>query len=193
MSVAAAFRYGESMVSADAPAWARTMAEAHMSPLGRRWTHVQQVARRAEELGAVVGDDLPVLVEAAYLHDIGYAPALAKTGFHPLDGARYLRRRGHERLARLVAHHTGARVEAQLRGFDDYLDEFPYQDSPLDRALTYCDLTTGPSGQPMTVRQRVDEICERYGPDHTVSRACRACLADFERDGAEIERRLANA
>ncbi len=31
------------------------------------------------------------LVAAAYLHDIGYAPELAITGFHPLDGARHLR------------------------------------------------------------------------------------------------------
>jgi hypothetical protein len=32
-------------------------------------------------------------VAAAWLHDIGYAPAIAEsgTGFHPLDGARYLR------------------------------------------------------------------------------------------------------
>ena len=34
------------------------------------------------------------LVAAAWLHDIGYAPELVETGFHPLDGARYLRREG---------------------------------------------------------------------------------------------------
>jgi len=28
---------------------------------------------------------------AAYLHDIGYAEPLVDTGFHPLDGAVYLR------------------------------------------------------------------------------------------------------
>jgi hypothetical protein len=31
-----------------------------------------------------------VLVAAAWVHDIGYAPELLATGFHPLDGARYL-------------------------------------------------------------------------------------------------------
>jgi len=30
------------------------------------------------------------LVCADWLHDIGYAPALVATGFHPLDGARFL-------------------------------------------------------------------------------------------------------
>jgi hypothetical protein len=34
------------------------------------------------------------MVMAAWLHDIGYAPELAVTGFHPLDGARFLRRAG---------------------------------------------------------------------------------------------------
>jgi hypothetical protein len=78
------------------------------------------------------GEDRETLVAAAYFHDIGYAPELAKTGFHPLDGARFIRERGHERLARLVAHHSGARIEAQLRGITDYLDEFPFDDSDLD-------------------------------------------------------------
>ena len=31
------------------------------------------------------------MTAAAWLHDIGYAPAVDDTGFHPLDGARYLR------------------------------------------------------------------------------------------------------
>jgi HD superfamily phosphodiesterase len=43
-----------------------------------------------------------VLVAACYLHDIGYALALARGGFHPLDGARFLRALGRERLACLV-------------------------------------------------------------------------------------------
>jgi hypothetical protein len=30
--------------------------------------------------------DRPVLIAAAWLHDIGYAPGLPETGFHPLDG-----------------------------------------------------------------------------------------------------------
>jgi HD superfamily phosphodiesterase len=30
------------------------------------------------------------VVTAAWLHDIGLAPDLRDTGFHPLDGARFL-------------------------------------------------------------------------------------------------------
>ena len=57
-----------------------------------------------------------LLVAAAWLHDIGYAPTLAATVFHPLDGARHLRALGHERLARLVAYHSSARWEAEALG-----------------------------------------------------------------------------
>ena len=35
--------------------------------------------------------DRRLLLAAAWLHDIGYAPTVRKTGFHPLDGGLYLR------------------------------------------------------------------------------------------------------
>ena len=55
---------------------------------------------------------------AAWLHDTGYAPGLAVTGLHALDGARYLRDAQHAgaMLCRLVAHHSYAIVEAGERG-----------------------------------------------------------------------------
>jgi len=63
-------------------------AENFLSPLGKRWLHVQGVAQRAHYISQVLNpDDATYLVAAAYLHDIGYAPALKRTGFHPLDGA----------------------------------------------------------------------------------------------------------
>jgi putative nucleotidyltransferase with HDIG domain len=61
-------------------------------PLPRRWGHVQAVAAKAESLRPLLGEDADLLVVAAWLHDIGYAPDVQDTGFHPLDGARYLRR-----------------------------------------------------------------------------------------------------
>jgi HD superfamily phosphodiesterase len=52
-------------------------------------------------------DDGELLAGAALLHDIGYVPELAHTGFHALDDARYLRRVGGSgRLVNLVAHHS---------------------------------------------------------------------------------------
>jgi predicted hydrolase (HD superfamily) len=48
-------------------------------------------AANAQSLGGILGRDVEQLRAAAMLHDIGYTPSLATTGFHPLDGARYLR------------------------------------------------------------------------------------------------------
>ena len=89
-------------------AWASQLAERLLEPLGSRWQHTLGVVRRAQSFGQLLdqqGSEL--LVAAAYLHDIGYAPELRDTMFHPLDAARFLRGGGRERLARLVAHHTG--------------------------------------------------------------------------------------
>lgn len=183
--------YRERMPAGDLVTWAREVAEAYVAPLGRRWTHVQRVAARAEHVSALFPGQRDTLLAAAWLHDVGYAPALAHAGFHPLDGGRYVREQGYEDVARLVAHHTGARVEATLRGIDGYLEEFPFDDSDLDRALTFCDLTTGPGGAPVRVVDRVREIQERYGADHPVSRCMQLCLADFLVIEEDLEQRLA--
>jgi HD superfamily phosphodiesterase len=83
--------------------WAETVAAEHLSPLHGRWRHTLRVVDQARSFRDVLGgDEFEVLLAAAYLHDVGYAPELTKTGFHPLDGARFVREAGHERLAGLV-------------------------------------------------------------------------------------------
>src|SRR5213080_4861054 len=135
--------------------WAAEYAESLLAPLGDRWLHVQGVVERARWVGQAFDEENRcTLVAAAYLHDIGYAPALKKTGFHPLDGACYLRSLGYDRLASLVAHHSEARFEASLRGYEAALNEFPCERSAVADALTYCDLTTGPTGEPITLKER---------------------------------------
>ncbi|MFD6150892.1 HD domain-containing protein [Streptomyces sp. NPDC060243] len=100
--------------------WAHDLAESVLAEaLPRRWAHVQGVARRARELRPILSEsDADLLESAAFLHDIGYAPKLVDTGFHPLDGARFLRRQEHadERVVNLVAHHSCALLEAEERG-----------------------------------------------------------------------------
>jgi hypothetical protein len=121
------------------------------------------VGECAREVSAVLGqEDRPYLVAAAYLHDIGYAPDLQRTGLHQLDGARYIRSLGAERLARLVAHPSEARFEIRLRGFATELAAYEREQSWVSDALTYCDLTTGPTGLPMTFEDRVAEVEQRY-------------------------------
>jgi HD domain len=152
--------------------WAKAQAERLIAPLGDRWLHVQAVAEEARRVAAVLpAEDADLLVAAAFLHDVGYAPSLDRLGFHPVDGARFLRTQGQERLARLVAHHSGARFEAEERGLVEELAAFPVEDGPVMDALTFADMTTGPAGQPMTLDERIGEIQRRYSPDDPVHRA----------------------
>ena len=139
--------------------------------LPRRWRHVRSVARRARWVAERLS--LPEdLVVAAWLHDIGYAPELVETGFHPLDGARYLRRVGIDgQVVSLVAYHSCAEIEADVRGLGDALSaEFKPGDPLLSDALLYCDMTTGPDGDYVRPADRLVEIRGRYGPDHEVTR-----------------------
>jgi HD domain len=180
--------------------WAALNAERFLASLGNRWLHVQQVAQQARGVMRIVPPkDRDLLVAAAYLHDVGYAPALAVTGFHPLDGARWIRDQGRgERLARLVAHHSCARYEAQVRGLlDVLLAEFEPEDSATYDALVFCDMTTGPTGTTVSLEERIADIYKRYGPDHEVSRALNSslpCLAAcHDRTAARLAARMALA
>jgi hypothetical protein len=116
-------------------------------------------------------EDADLLVAAALLHDVGYAPSLRRLGFHAVDGARFLRAHGQERLARLVAHHSGARFEAEERDLVEELAAFPVEDGPVMDALTFADMTTGPTGQRMTLAQRIADVQRRYPSSDPVHRA----------------------
>jgi hypothetical protein len=156
------------------PSWAEQQAAALLADLGDRWRHVQAVAAQARQVSAAVApEDRPYLVAAAWLHDVGYAPPLNRLGFHPVDGARYVRQQGQERLASLVAYHSGARFEAEERGLVEELAEFTPEDGPVLDALTYADMTTGPAGQRVVLDERIAEILDRYPPDDPVHRANR--------------------
>lgn len=154
---------------------AARLANAYLAePLPRRWRHVQAMAAEATRL-AVAMDLDTTLVCAAWLHDIGYAPAIIDTGFHPLDGARYLRRTGWaDAVCTLVANHSCAGVEAVERGLgDDLSREFRDEPSVERDALWTADATTGPDGQRMTLEERVREVEQRYGTDDLVARCMR--------------------
>lgn len=152
-------------------AWAFKVAESELAEtLPRRWSHVQGVARQARSLSPVVGSEADLLETAAILHDVGYAPAIAHKGFHPLDGANFLREIGApDRLVHLVAHHSYAALEADLRGLSSELAEYEDEEGPIRDALWYCDLTTTPDGEEVDARDRIAEIQERYGPGELVT------------------------
>ena len=91
--------------------------------LDTRLDHSAAVAAQVGRVAGLVGPRWRAALEdAAWLHDVGYSPELALTGFHPLDGARWLR--DHQwpaEACRLVAWHTEPLEEARLYGLADEL------------------------------------------------------------------------
>ena len=144
---------------------------------------MEGVGLRAEKLSAHL-EDGPLLVAAAWLHDVGYAPALATHLFHPLDGARALRELvGDQRLCGLVAYHSAAAFEASALGLADELrTEFSDEEGLTRDLLWYLDMTTSPDGETVTFDDRMNEVRTRYPDDHYVIRAL---------DAGMTERRLA--
>jgi hypothetical protein len=172
---------------------AAALAETKLAKaLPRRWRHVQSVARRARWVATTLSlpDDL---VAAAWLHDVGYAPKLAQTGFHPLDGARYLRCAGVDgQVVSLVAYHSCAQTEAGVRGLGAELAaQFSPADSLLADALLYCDMTTGPDGDYVRPAQRLAEIRRRYGPGHEVTRFVDLAHSEILTTASRVEIMLA--
>jgi putative nucleotidyltransferase with HDIG domain len=174
---------------------AAELAEQRLDDMGDRWLHTQAVAARARSASpAVASDDRDLLVAAAWLHDIGYADSVADTGLHPLDGAEYLTRLGFApRLVALVAHHSCARFEAAERGLMAPLATYVRETGPVADALIYADMTIGPTGEAVTVADRIAEILERYPPEHPVHRAIARARAELVASVHRTQQRLGNA
>ncbi len=151
-----------------------------LSGTGDRWRHTRTVAARARlavpavlpTCGAAGADRLAA---AAWLHDVGYAPALARHGFHPVDGAAHLRATGWpEGVVLLVAHHSGARFVAAERGLAELMD--PYDDprgwtGPEADALAWADQTAAADGSVVGVEERLAEVVARHGEGSALGRS----------------------
>ena len=153
---------------------------------------MQGVAETAERVAAFLALSDGALVAAAWLHDVGYAPEVADTGFHPLDGACYLAGLDAPgRVVNLVARHSYAILEAELRGFGPRLAAFPDERGVSRDALWYCDLTTSPDGEPVSAGERIAEIKQRYGPGDIVTRFITEGSTELLAAVERTERRLA--
>lgn len=114
------------------------------------------------------------LVAAGVLHDVGYSPSLATSGFHPIDGATHLQEEGFSAVVcDLVATHTLATREAAERGLPaEVFTPFVLVSHPdierLRQLISWADLTTSPDGRNVTVDERLEEILQRYPADHVV-------------------------
>ncbi|MFC3688935.1 HD domain-containing protein [Aquipuribacter hungaricus] len=151
---------------------ARALAARWLQGSGDRWDHVRAMGLRAEAFAGATETVSPIVTRAAWLHDVGYAPALARTGFHPLDGATFLADNGEsDEVVALVAHHSGAAYEAEERGLAKALAGLPLPSATDLDLITFLDLTTSPQGDVVTVEQRLSEILSRYPEEDPVHRA----------------------
>lgn len=163
-----------------------------LGPHEPRWRHTRAVVGRAgQAAGVLPAEDVPALLAAAWLHDIGHAPALRSTGFHPLDGAEHLRGRGWSPLiAGLVAQHSAARHVADVLGLTAAMRPYDQPEAcagPLADALTWADQTTSPTGETVDVSVRLHEVLQRHGPDSPIARAHPLRAAEIERAVAATE------
>ncbi|MEV3965727.1 HD domain-containing protein [Nocardia sp. NPDC050193] len=148
------------------PRWLTETRRAHSLAVGRRMESVSHLLPAHLRADAIT---------AAYLHDVGYG--YPNTGFHPIDGARLLHSLGYTGIVcHLVAFHTAAAIEAEVRGLDPAIFEpFRLPEVPelpvADDFLWWADLSTGPSGEAYTVDQRLEEILQRYEPGSIVHTA----------------------
>jgi hypothetical protein len=181
-------------MSMDLVTRARSLAEQQLSGAPRRWSHVRGVASTATTVAPIVEPEhADAIVAAAWLHDVGYAPDLAVSGFHPVDGARFAMDAGMPDLVvRLIAFHTGAEFEAQQRGLLSELLEFTPPPADILDVVTFADMTTSPTGEPINARDRVAEILTRYEPEDpvfdAVSRSAPELLAAVDRVNARLLR-----
>ena len=161
------------IVSETLVARARDLATCIMCEEPDRVRHLGAVAERAAALSVTVPATMvDTLVASGWLHDIGYAPALRQTGFHPLDGATYLRGEGWpEPVCALVAHHSGSRFVARIRGLDGPLREFEFVEDASSDVLTVADNTACQDGSLVTISERLREKLQRHRPDWPGARA----------------------
>jgi putative nucleotidyltransferase with HDIG domain len=172
--------------------WATSFAESVLAErLPQRWQHSLGVLRVAERIAPALGDNADLLASAAILHDVGYAPKAIDTHQHMIDGGRFLRAHNvDERVCVIVAHHTSSPWEARELGLDTALAEFHVTEPDLIDAITYCDLSAGPTGADVRPADRLDEVLARYGEEHVVFRAVSAARPHLTDMCARVEARL---
>lgn len=173
--------------------WAQAEAQARLSRVGTRWPHSRGVAEHAAWLcGQLPELDRELLVAGAYLHDVGYAPDLVDTGFHPVDGARCLLALGRDDLAAVVAWHACPGHEAcRVMALEYALAELPEVVPLVGAAITWCDMHTNPNGEHVTLEHRLADIERRYGLEHLVARAIAKAETCLREACGLIDERLA--
>lgn len=173
---------------------AAVLAELLLTGVGTRLAHTAMVANQVDQVADLVDGGWGEAVrDAGWLHDVGYSERVVRTGFHPLDAARWLRDRDWPiATCRLVAWHTGASVESRLLGLDRELAaEFDRPPAWPAAVLTWADLTSSPGGELCSVSHRLADMLRRYPSDSVVHQSIMEATPMLLGAASEVEARLA--
>lgn len=149
---------------------------------------VRQSARDINELNPGFNIDETLAYCAGLVHDIGYLEDIADTGFHPLDGYRFLLRSGFPELARRIVGHGCAIEEAELLGITlpEGIDDL------IARLITYWDMQVRTGGEIAGYEIRLRDVLTQYGEDSLIGRANRCARPRIEQIIEQINRLLGN-
>ncbi len=115
-----------------------------------RLKHSLAVATKMKKMAKIDQKKYPVdpneMFVLGFLHDIGYEFSEVQKE-HSHKGGEVLRKQGYKYWKEIYFHGVPQ---------DEY-------DSPELRLLNYVDMTIGPHGEEMTIKQRIDDIAARYG------------------------------
>jgi putative nucleotidyltransferase with HDIG domain len=161
----------------------------------RRYAHLLGSYERSKIARPLFTEaDAAVLAVASLVHDIGYSNSAVDTGLHALDGAKFLAKLNFpKRVCNLVAHHSCAYREAELRGISSNMSEWEDERTPLRDALWWVDMTTSPDGKVVSFDMRVTEIRDRYGPGELVTRFIQRAEPELQAAVDRTEKRLSLA
>lgn len=156
------------------PSEVRPFVEGALSASPARVKHVLEIAKRVRESAARVSMrgmhskiDLDLAECAALLHDIGYWPPIAHTGFHPIDGARFLEQEGEQEIPRIIVGHSCSPEEGELRGFPGICSD----PGLIAKLITYWDVQVQQGGAVVSYDERLQDILARYGTESIVGQA----------------------
>ncbi|QCV56729.1 HD domain-containing protein [Thermoactinomyces vulgaris] len=162
----------------------------YLSPEENRYHHILGVVRGMQEILPrleLEQETKAQLIQAAYLHDVGYSKQLNQYNFHPLDGAVFAQQSGFSKpvIAAILFHSEAYETVKKAR--TDLLNIYETNKQLLDEQdrlfidlITYCDVQTSPQGEKISLDKRVQDVVNRYGEDHPVSQMMIFCKPKYQ-------------
>jgi putative nucleotidyltransferase with HDIG domain len=171
------------------PFTSKKLAE-YLSPEENRYHHILGVVRHMQTILPRLGleqETKELLIQSAYLHDVGYSQQLNQYNFHPLDGAVFAQQAGFPKpVIAAVLFHSEA-IETVEESRNDLLPIYSLNQKLLDEQdwlfidlVTYCDVQTSPKGEKVSLDERVRDVVERYGENHPVSQMMIFCKPKYQ-------------